>query len=95
MKIAQGVTQQQPVAHVTKLALLRLWKRWERDGLMRPALQVHDEILCYAKNSVPPTTAMGWIQEDMEIEMPEIPGLVIPAEPTWGPTWAEGDQKGA
>jgi len=93
MKIAQGVWQQQPIAHLTKLALLRMWRRWERGGLMRPILQVHDEILCYVRNEVPPEQAGRWLVEDMEIEMPEIPGMVIPVDPTWGPTWAESDQR--
>ncbi len=92
MKIAQGVQQQQPIAHLTKLALLNLWARWKRDGLMRPVLQVHDEILCYCRDSVDPVTAMTWLQSDMEIEMVEVPGLVIPAEPTYGKSWAESDQ---
>lgn len=94
MKIAQGVWQQQPVAHVTKLALLNCWTRWKRQGNYRPFLQCHDEILCYVKNDVSPKTAMGWLQEDLEIEMPEIAGLVIPADPTHGRSWAESDQKG-
>lgn len=87
MKTAQAAWQAQPVAHITKLSLLNLWRRWKRDGLMRPVLQVHDEILCYVKDSVDPKTAMAWIQEDMEVETPEIPGLIIPAEPSYGPNW--------
>lgn len=89
MKTGQGITQQQPVSHITKLALLNLWTRWKRDGLMRPVLQVHDEIICYVKESVDPVTAMGWIQEDMEVSMPEFPGLLVPAEPSYGPNWAD------
>lgn len=89
MKTGQGITQQQPVSHITKLALLNLWARWKRDGLMRPILQVHDEILCYAKNSVPPEVAMRWLQEDMEVRMPEFPGLLVPAEPSYGPNWSD------
>lgn len=88
MKTGQGITQQQPVSHITKLALLNLWTRWKRDGLMRPVLQVHDEIICYVKESVDPVTAMGWIQEDMEVSMPEFPGLLVPAEPSYGPDWS-------
>lgn len=89
MKIAQGVQQQNPIAHVTKLALLRCWERWKRDGLQRPVLQIHDEILCYTKDSVDPKVAMAWLQEDMEISLTEVGGLVIPAEPSHGPSWAE------
>jgi hypothetical protein len=59
---------------------------------MRPILQVHDEVLCYCRNTVDPVTAMRWLQEDMEIEMVEIPNLIIPAEPTYGRSWAESDQ---
>lgn len=95
MKIAQGLWQAQPVAHITKLALIRLWKRWERERLMRPILQVHDEILCYVKDSVDPKVALGWLREDMEQEVPELPGLVIPTDPTYGPTWAKSDQQTA
>lgn len=91
MKIAQGCWQQQPVAHFTKLALLRLWSRWEREKLMRPCLQVHDEIICYVRDSVPPEQAMSWIVEDMELQVPEMPGFIIPAEPSHGPNWR--DQK--
>lgn len=91
MKIAQSVWQQQPIAHITKLALIRLWRRWGEQRLIRPVLQVHDEILCYVKDSVHPDEAKRWIVEDMEIELPEIPGLLIPTEPTTGMNWR--DQK--
>lgn len=92
MKQAQGTWQQQPVAHVTKLALLRAMDRWDRDGLQRPVLQVHDELICYVKDSVAPDQAMKWIQEDMEVEQPvDMPNFIIPAEPSYGPNWR--DQK--
>jgi DNA polymerase I-like protein with 3'-5' exonuclease and polymerase domains len=89
MKIGQSVWQQNPVAHVTKLALLNCWKRWKRDGLQRPVLQVHDEILCYTHESVDPMTAKQWLQEDMEMELKEIPGLIIPAEASTGKNWGQ------
>lgn len=89
MKTGQGITQQQPVAHVTKLALLNIWKRWKRDGLMRCVLQVHDEVICYVKDSVHPETAKEWLRQDLEIEMPEFPGLIIPADPSYGKSWAD------
>ena len=92
MKIAQSVSQQCPVAHVTKLALLTLWDRWEQGGYMRPVLQCHDEILCYVRDDVEPETAGRLLVEAMEQPIPEIPGLVIPAEPTYGPNWAESSQ---
>ena len=92
MKINQATWQQQPVSHITKLALLTLWDRWESDGKLRPVLQVHDEILCYCRADVPPADACGWLVEAMEQVVPEIPGLTIPAEPTYGSSWAESDQ---
>jgi len=93
MKINQATWQQQPVSHITKLALLTLWDRWEQGGYLRPVLQVHDEILCYCRNDVAPETACGLLVEAMEQPVPEIPGLVIPAEPTHGKSWAESDQR--
>lgn len=91
MKQAQGIYQQQPVAHVTKLALLNMHRRWRESGLSRPVLQVHDEIIAYVRNEVDPQTAMGWIQKDMEIVNTdgELKGLVIPAEPSWGSNWRD------
>jgi DNA polymerase I-like protein with 3'-5' exonuclease and polymerase domains len=91
MKIAQGIQQQNPVSHVTKLALLNCWKRWEREKLQRPILQVHDEVLCYTHESVDPKLAKQWLQEDMEVRLSEVGDLVIPAEPSVGPNWR--DQK--
>ncbi len=92
MKIAQGTSQQQPVAHVTKLALLAMWRRWEQQRNYRPCLQVHDECLAYVRNDVHPDQAMEWMREDMEPKVVEMPGLVLPAEATHGNTWAESDQ---
>lgn len=89
MKIAQGVQQQNPIAHITKLALLNCWKRWQRQGLQRPVLQVHDEILCYTRENVDPAAAKAWLQEDMEVTMAEVPGLLIPAEPSTGLNWRD------
>lgn len=89
MKIAQSNWQQCPVAHVTKIALLRLWKRWEKEHLMRPVLQVHDEIIAYVRDSVPPDVAGRWLVEAMEVEMEQIPGLLIPADPSYGPNWRD------
>jgi DNA polymerase I-like protein with 3'-5' exonuclease and polymerase domains len=89
MKIAQGIQQQNPVSHVTKLALLNCWKRWTRDGLQRPILQIHDELLVYTKDTVDPERAMDWLREDMEVVLNEVGGLIIPAEPSYGPNWKD------
>lgn len=95
MKQAQGIWQQQPVAHVTKLALLNLHRRWREQGNIRPVLQVHDEIITYVRDDVPPDQGMKWVQQDMEVENTdgELKGLVIPAEPSHGSNWR--DQKKA
>src|SRR5581483_3725167 len=95
MKAAQGIFQQQPVAHITKLALLNLHRRWRETGKIRPVLQVHDELIAYVRNDVDPQTAMGWIQQDMEVVNTDgdLKGLLIPAEPSWGPNWRDQNKK--
>ena len=94
MKIAQSIWQQQVVAHITKLALVTLWRRWEAEGLMRPVLQVHDELVCYVRNDVDPSTASEWFREAMEIEQPEIPGLIIPCDMAYGSNWRDCNKIG-
>jgi len=89
MKIAQGMWQQNPVAHIIKLAMLRMWARWKAQGNYRPILSVHDECLAYVRNDVAPDVAMRWIVEDMEVSVPEIPNLLIPSEPSYGINWRD------
>lgn len=89
MKIAQGMWQQNPVAHIIKLATLRMWARWKAQGNYRPILNVHDECLAYVRNDVAPDVAKRWITEDMEVAVEQIPGLLIPAEATTGVNWRD------
>lgn len=87
LKTAAATWGQNPVAHVTKLAL----KNAENHPHLTQVLQVHDELLFYADKRHEPKEVYKWIRECMEVEMPEIPGMIIPAEPSHGPNWA--DQK--
>lgn len=91
MKTAAAVWGSQPVAHVTKLALLNLHKHMREGRPMRPVLQVHDEILTYVRDDVPPEQAARWLVDDMEVQTKEMPNFVIPAEPSYGDNWR--DQK--
>lgn len=85
-----------PVAHLTKLALVDLWRKFVAGRPLRPILQIHDEILCEVSLSVPPEEAAEWLRESMERETPEIPGLILPiGNPSkgelanWGKNWAD------
>lgn len=83
MKTSCAIFGSQPVAHFTKLALIDMWRKFEAGRKMRPILQVHDEILCEVDQSVPPIEALAWMKESMEIEVPELPGLIIPIDAAW------------
>lgn len=85
LKTAAAIWGSQVVAHYTKLALLRL----ESDGRILPILQVHDEIVGLADARHEPSTVKGWIQEGMEFDTNETPGLVIPTKVKVGRNWAE------
>lgn len=89
LKTAAAVWGSQPVAHFTKEALLRLWDRFDRDGNQRPVLQVHDEIITYTRSDIEPGEAVKLLRGDMEVESPEMPGFVIPAEGSHGPNWRD------
>lgn len=85
LKTAAATWGQNPVAHVTKYAI----KNAENHPRLMPVLQVHDELLFYVDRKYEPKSVYSWIQECMEIEMPEIKGLKIPAEPSHGLNWAD------
>ena len=90
-RIKQGlaVWGSQPIAHFTKLALLKSQAQFEKDGLQRPVLQVHDELLTYTKNEVEPNAAMALLKSHMMFETPEMPGFIVPAEGSYGPNWRD------
>ncbi len=85
LKTALAVWGSQPIAHLTKLALLRA----ADDGRIQPVLQIHDELLFEVPLEVDERTAAGWVRDYMEIEMEEMPGLVIPVDIAAGPNWAD------
>jgi hypothetical protein len=89
MKQAAAVWGSQPIAHFTKLALLKLapkeWKAAER----YPVLQVHDEILTYVRQEIAPESACAWLRDGMVFETPEMPGFKIPVDCSYGSNWRD------
>lgn len=83
-----------PVAHFTKLALVDAWRGFQGGRPFRPILQVHDEIIGEVPLDVPPDKAAEHLRVYMEMETPEIPGLILPiGNPSkgelasYGPNW--------
>lgn len=85
LKTAAAMWGSNPVAHVTKYALLNA----ENHPRLIPVLQIHDEILFYVDKKYEPKEVAKWIRECMEIGTPELPKLVIPADPSWGENWTD------
>lgn len=83
-KTAAAIWGSQPVAHISKVSLLHLWREFKAGRPMRPVLQVHDELICYVHNSVPVEQAAGWLRDAMEVGVPEMAGFHIPADITYG-----------
>ena len=50
---------------------------------------MHDELLGYAREDLDPVDALAQLGEDMAVETPEIPGLIIPTEGSYGPNWRD------
>lgn len=89
MKTGAAMWGSNPISHLTKLALVDLWQKFAAGRPMRPALQVHDEILCEVRDDVAPGIAAQWLRDSMEIETPEIPGLIVPTDSAYGPNWRD------
>ena len=89
IKTGLAVWGSQPIAHISKIALLNNWRKFKKGRPQRPVLQVHDELIGYTRNEIPPAEAMGWLKGDMEVETPEMPGFVIPTEGSYGPNWRD------
>lgn len=88
IKQALAVWGSQPVAHLSKVALLNLDRHWKQGRPVDCRLQIHDEMLAYTPEKVDPKIAGMWLRGDMEIETPEMKGFVLPAEASYGPNWA-------
>src|SRR5882672_1243274 len=89
IKTGVAIYGQQPVAQLNKLAIIDIQKKYREGRPMRVALTVHDEIVGYVHNSVNPKEAMAWMKEAMELAMSEMPGLIIRADASYGPNWAD------
>ena len=81
LKTAAACWGSQPVAHLSKLALLNAYA----DSRLGVCLQVHDEILFYVDCKHDPQQVKKWIQDAMVFETKEIPGLVIPVDVSYSP----------
>lgn len=95
-KTAAAMWGSNPVAHLTKLSLVDLWRKFDGGRPLRPILQVHDEIICEVPNHIHPEEASEWLGGTMEIETPEIPGLILPIgnpskreRAAYGPNWSD------
>lgn len=88
IKSGLAIYGSQPVAHILKIALNDLQRKFDNGSQLRPLLPIHDEILCEAPfgNSA---YFRNELRAAMEREMKEMPGMIIPADPSNGPTWAE------
>lgn len=84
MKTAAAFTGSNPIAHVSKLAMLRAAQHPNLDV----RLQVHDSLLFYVDKRHEPAKVKGWLKEVMEVPLPELDGLTIPADVKCGPDWA-------
>jgi hypothetical protein len=98
MKAAASYWGSNPIAHLSKLALIDIARKRRAGRPMREVLQIHDEILTEVPDSVHPDEAMKWLVQSMELPMDlgvkEMPKpFVCPAEPSYGPNWK--DQKEA
>jgi DNA polymerase I-like protein with 3'-5' exonuclease and polymerase domains len=103
IKTGLAVWGSQNIAHISKVALLAQYKEFKRDGLVRPILQVHDELLAYSPNSLDPQEAMRRLKSNMEAPAPEMEAwlkknvldptktkpFVVPTEASFGPNWRD------
>lgn len=80
MKTCAAMHGSNPVAHFTKLGLIRAWKAFEAGRPMRPVLQIHDALMYEVREDVPVEQARVWQRDDMEVETDEMPGFVIPTD---------------
>lgn len=85
IKTAVAVYGQQPVAHLTKLALCLSKQQTE----LIPVLQVHDSLLFYAPLSMPPKQIRQWIEGLMCVEDLEMPGLKLRVDIKVGMNWCD------
>ena len=83
-KTALACWGSQPVAHITKLALLAC----RNHPVLDVRLQVHDEADFVVDKRHEPSKIAASVREVMEQEIPEMQGLRIPCEVSLGSNWA-------
>jgi len=88
LKTAMAMYGSNPVAHVTKYALLNA----ENHPRIIPVLQIHDEILMWASREYEPPKVAEWIRECLEVATPEMPKLIIPCDPSFGVNWSDQEK---
>lgn len=79
-KTALAIWGSQPVAHMTKLALIQA----EQDPILRCNAQIHDALNFYVRSDVDLQVVRQRVEEAMMFETPEIPGLRIPVDVKYG-----------
>lgn len=89
LKSALAIWGSQPVAHILKLSVVQLQKAFGAGSSLRPLLPIHDEMLCEAPEDGDATAQCRELQGAMEQRMSEMPGMLIPADPSHGPSWSE------
>lgn len=82
IKTALAIWGSNPVAHYSKLAILRAG-----DIGLGLRLQVHDELDVEQDVSQSPKKVVEMFTEAMCFELPELPGLVLPIDVASGPSW--------
>lgn len=82
IKTALAIWGSNPVAHYSKLAILRA-----EDNGLGLRLQVHDELDAEQDISQTPAKVVEMFREAMCFELPELPGLVLPIDVASGPSW--------
>jgi hypothetical protein len=88
-KSAAAIWGSQPIAHLLKLSIVDLQRRFEGGSGLRPLLPIHDELLCEWPADADPVEGCRLLKSAMERETPEMPGMRIKAEPSWGSTWRD------
>lgn len=85
LKTAAAMWGSNPVAHIIKHSLLRS----ESHPHLIPVLTIHDENVYYADCRHEPTAVAGMIRDCMELEVPEIKGMKIPVDVSYGKNWSD------
>lgn len=85
LKTALAIFGQQPVAHLTKLALIEARKQADLSAIM----QVHDALVFYCDRGMNGNRIREIVQALMVRETASMPGLVIPVDIKTGLNWAD------